>query len=154
MPNHSYSTDYCISWEDFHSNAQVLSLKLQTLGPWKGIIAITRGGLIPAGIIATELDIRLIDTLCISSYKKDDASKNDKVQGELRLLKSIKGDGDGMLLIDDLVDTGKTAHYAKQLLPKAHLAALYAKPTGKPFADTFVTEVSQETWIHFPWDKK
>lgn len=154
MSSHPYLTDYFVSWEEFHSNAVELSLRLKSLGPWNGIVAITRGGLIPAGIIATELDIRLIDTICISSYQKSDETKNDKLQGELRLLKSIEGDGDGMLLIDDLVDTGKTAEYTKQLLPKAHLAALYAKPKGKPFADSFITEVSQETWIHFPWDKE
>lgn len=153
MPSHSYSKDHLVSWEEFHDTAKTLSLKLLPLGPWKGIIAITRGGLLPAGIVATELDIRLIDTLCISSYQKDDSSKDEKIQGELRLLKTIEGNGEGMLLIDDLVDTGKTAVYAKKLLPKAHLASLYAKPTGQTFADTFVTEINQNIWIHFPWDK-
>jgi xanthine phosphoribosyltransferase len=23
---------------------------------------------------------------------------------------------------------------------------------GRPMVDTFITEVSQDTWIHFPWD--
>ena len=27
-----------------------------------------------------------------------------------------------------------------------------AKPAGKPLVDTFITEVSQDTWILFPWD--
>jgi xanthine phosphoribosyltransferase len=121
------------------------------MGPWKGIIAITRGGLVPAAILARELDIRLIDTVCISSYGSGDAD-GDKKQGDLQLLKAAAGDGEGMLLIDDLVDTGKTAKYVRELLPKAHFATVYAKPSGKPLVDTFVTEVSQDTWIRFPWD--
>jgi xanthine phosphoribosyltransferase len=40
----------------------------------------------------------------------------------------------------------------RELLPKAHFAAVYAKPLGRPLVDTFVTEVSQDTWIYFPWD--
>ena len=72
-------------------------------------------------------------------------------QGAIKLLKGVEGDGEGMLLIDDLVDTGKTARYVREILPKAHFATIYAKPAGKPLVDTFVTEVSQDTWIRFPW---
>jgi xanthine phosphoribosyltransferase len=38
------------------------------------------------------------------------------------------------------------------MMPKAHFAAIYAKPKGRAMIDTFVTEVSQDTWIYFPWD--
>ena len=62
------------------------------------------------------------------------------------------GNGDGILIVDDLVDTGKTFHTVRSLYPKAHYAAVYAKPLGKDSLDTFITEVSQDTWIFFPWD--
>ena len=62
------------------------------------------------------------------------------------------GDGTGLLVIDDLVDTGKTARIVRDMLPKAHFATVYAKPLGRPLVDTFITEVSQDTWIYFPWD--
>ncbi|MEH6442436.1 MAG: xanthine phosphoribosyltransferase [Oceanospirillaceae bacterium] len=146
-----YNRDFPVSWEELHRNSRALSWRLLEMGPWKGIIAITRGGLVPAAILARELDIRLIDTVCISSYDSKDAD-GAKVQGDLQLLKAAAGDGEGMLLIDDLVDTGKTARYVRELLPKAHFATVYAKPSGKPLVDTFVTEVSQDTWIRFPWD--
>ena len=67
-------------------------------------------------------------------------------------MKGIEGDGEGFLLIDDLVDTGRTAAVARKMLPRAHFAAVYAKPLGRSLVDSFVTEVSQETWIVFPWD--
>ncbi len=145
-----YSKDYPVSWEELHRNARALSWRLLEKGPWKGIIAITRGGLVPAAIICRELDIRLIDTICIVSYSSEGAEANQ--QGELNILKGVEGDGEGMLLIDDLVDTGRTAQKVREMLPKAHFATIYAKPAGKPLVDTFVTEVSQDTWIRFPWD--
>ena len=48
----------------------------------------------------------------------------------MQVLKGVAGDGDGYLLIDDLVDTGRTAQAVRQLLPKAYFATLYAKPAG------------------------
>jgi len=62
------------------------------------------------------------------------------------------GDGSAVLVIDDLVDTGKTARLVRDMVPKCHYATLYAKPQGQPLVDTFITEVSQDTWIYFPWD--
>ena len=99
----------------------------------------------PAHIIARELDVRLIDTVCISSY-------DDQTQRELAILKSVAGDGEGWLIVDDLVDTGKTGRIVREMLPRAHFATVYAKPAGRPMVDTFITEVSQDTWILFPWD--
>ena len=59
---------------------------------------------------------------------------------------------EGVLIVDDLVDTGKTAKMVREMLPNAHFATIYAKPQGVPVIDTYVTEVSQDTWIYFPWD--
>ena len=149
--NTPYRKDFPISWPELHRDAKALSWRLLEMGPWKGIIAITRGGLVPAAIIARELDIRLIDTLCIVSYKEGEQGEENS-QGELNVLKGVEGDGEGFLLIDDLVDTGRTAKVVRKMLPKAHFATIYAKPAGKPLVDTFITEVSQDTWIRFPWD--
>ncbi len=138
-----------VTWDEFHRHTKALAWRLVNQGPskgrWTGIVAITRGGLVPAAVIARELDIRLVDTVCIASY-------DDETQGNLKILKQVKGDGQGWLIIDDLVDTGKTAQAIRQMLPKAHFACIYAKPAGRPLVDTFVTEVSQDTWILFPWD--
>ena len=137
-----------VSWDQFHRDARALAWRLLDLGPWRGIIAITRGGLVPAAIVARELDLRLVDTVCVGSY--DDATLG--VRGKVEILKGVAGDGEGYLIIDDLVDTGHTARVVRDMLPKAHFATVYAKPAGRPLVDTFVTEVSQDTWILFPWD--
>ncbi len=134
-----------MSWDELHRHSRALAWRLVELGPWQGIIAVSRGGLVPAAIVARELDLRLVDTICIASY-------DDRQQGAIQVLKPIAGDGAGFLIIDDLVDTGKTAQAVRNMLPKAHFATVYAKPAGRPLVDTFVTEVSQDTWIMFPWD--
>jgi xanthine phosphoribosyltransferase len=66
----------------------------------------------------------------------------------------VEGDGEGWLIVDDLVDTGTTARAVREMLPKAHFATVYAKPSGRPVVDTYITEVSQDTWILFPWDSE
>jgi xanthine phosphoribosyltransferase len=141
-----------VSWDQFHRDARALAWRLATFGPFGAMVAITRGGLVPAAIVARELDLRIIETVCISSY----TSAN--TQAELRLLKGVEPlvsgteGGRGVLVVDDLVDTGKTVRIVRQMLPNAHFATVYAKPLGRTMVETFVTEVSQDTWIYFPWD--
>jgi xanthine phosphoribosyltransferase len=147
-----YQDEIVISWPELHRDARYLSHVLANVGEWKGIIAITRGGLVPAALVARELDIRLIDTVCVVSYGAAEAGAAEQAQGDLRWLKSVEGDGDGYLLIDDLVDTDRTAKAVRERLPKAHFATLYAKPLGRAVVDTFVKEFKQEKWIYFPWD--
>lgn len=140
----SYAT---VTWDQLHRDARLLAGTLMPLGPWKGIVAITRGGLIPAAIIARELDCRLVETISVVTY-------DEEAMGEPRILKhpSAAADGEGFLIIDDLVDSGVTAQLVRRVLPNAYFACLYAKPSGRPCTDSFVVEVPQETWILFPWD--
>ena len=140
-----YTKTFPISWEQLHRDSRALAWRLVDLEKWQGIVAITRGGMVPASIIARELEIRHVDTVCVSSY-------DVREQGKITVLKSVNMDGKDWLLIDDLVDTGQTARIVRDMLPKAHFATVYAKPEGRPIVDTFITEVSQDTWILFPWD--
>ena len=142
-----------VSWDQFHRDARALAWRLAGSGPFSALVCITRGGLVPAAIVARELEMRMIETVCIASYHDYDT------QGELQILKPIcdriltdHPDGTGVLVVDDLVDTGKTVRIVRDMLPKAHFATVYAKPAGRPVIDTFITEVSQDTWIYFPWD--
>ncbi|HEY0419571.1 MAG TPA: xanthine phosphoribosyltransferase [Acetobacteraceae bacterium] len=138
---------YTVSWDQLHRDSKALAWRLNDRGPWQGIVAITRGGLIPAAIVARELEARLIETVSVVTY-------NEEERGLPQVIKppAAAGDGEGWLLVDDLVDTGTTAKVVRALLPKAHFATVYAKPKGRPLVDSFITEVSQDTWILFPWD--
>ena len=143
-----YRRNYPISWEQLHRDSKALSWRLHDMHQtWKSIVAVTRGGLVPAAVIARELGIHHIDTVCITSYNWQD-------QGQTKILKAIEGSGKDLLIIDDLVDTGSTAKIVRKMLPEAYFATVYAKPAGKPLVNAYVTEVSQDTWILFPWDSE
>ena len=140
-----------VSWDQFHRDARALAWRLTAAGPFEAMVCITRGGLVPAAVVARELNVRTIETVCIASYH------DYKSQSGLELIKNVSDairatKGKGVLIVDDLVDTGKTAKMVRELLPQAHFATVYAKPMGRPQVDTFITEVSQDTWIYFPWD--
>lgn len=142
-----------VSWDQMHRDSRALAWRLDGKGPddgaWRAIVAITRGGMAPAMIIARELDVRTVDTISVKSYDHQDRT-------QAKVLKSpdkdMMGDGTGILVIDDLVDSGKTLELVRSLYPNAHFATVYAKPKGEPQVDTFITGVSQDTWIFFPWD--
>ena len=142
-----YHATYSITWERIHQDCKILAARLHLEGTWDRIVGVARGGLVPAAIIARELNIRLVDTICVSSY-------SIREQGRTSILKEIHSDdgGKNWLMIDDLVDTGKTAQIVRKALPNAYFATVYSKPEGRPFVDTYIMEVTQDTWILFPWD--
>jgi xanthine phosphoribosyltransferase len=140
-----------VSWDQFHRDSRALAWRLQSEGPFEACIAITRGGLVPAAIVARELNIRVVESVSVKSY-------DHQSQAVPKITKPIAPDliamakaGKKMLIVDDLVDTGATARVVREMLPGAHFATVYAKPKGREMVDTFITEVSQDTWIFFPW---
>src|ERR1700739_2296 len=124
-----------VSWDQFHRDTRALAWRLSGAGPFEVIVTITRGGLVPAAIVARALGIRGIETISISSYR-------DRKQSEIAILKSIAAEilarETGVLVVDDLVDTGATARIVRVLLPAAHFATVYAKPQGRPLVDPFI----------------
>jgi xanthine phosphoribosyltransferase len=143
-----------VSWDEFHRDAKALAERLVAFGPWRGSVAISRGGLVPATIIARALNIRVVETISVVAYDQLSTGA-EEVLGEPKVTKSpnVAGDGEGFLIIDDLVDSGSTARVVRALLPKAHFACVYAKPAGRGLADNVLKEVSQDTWIILPWEQ-
>ncbi len=140
---------HAVPWHEIHRDASHLAQLLKSKGPWRGLLAVSRGGLAPAAIVARILDIRIVETICLASY-------DGEQKGALQVLKAAPadvGDGSGWLLIDDLVDSGATAVAALRMLPGAHLATLYIKPAGRGLVHTFVREIPNDIWIDFPWDR-
>lgn len=143
-----------VSWDQLHRDSRALAWRLDNQGPeegggWRAIVAVTRGGMPPACIVARELNIRTVDCIAIKSY-------DHQTQAEAQMLKGpdpeLMRDGTGVIVVDDLVDTGRTLEVIRSRYPKAHFATVYAKPKGRHVVDTYITEVSQDTWIFFPWD--
>ena len=148
----SSQKSFPVTWDQFHRDSRALAWRLAGMGSFDAVVAIARGGLVPAAIVARELNIRVVECVAVKSY--DHQSK-----GGIQVLKPITEDllqkarnGGKLLIVDDLVDTGATARVVREMLPGAHFATVYAKPKGREMVDTFITEVSQDTWIFFPWD--
>ena len=139
-------TKLFLSWEEIEAHTKALSKKLKERGSWDKLVCITRGGLMPASLISRYLDIKYVDTICLSSY--DEADK----QGQLEVIKEFHSTERNVLVLDDLVDTGKSFIKVKEMLPNAHLACIYAKPKGIPFINSYQIDVPQNTWIVFPWE--
>ena len=135
-----------VSWEQFHNDTRQLASRLIGRKDLKKIICITRGGLIPAGVLSRELEIRWIDTICVAGYNEEERGTTAS------LLKVPETDGEGVLVVDDLVDSGRTGRIIRELMPKAYFVTLYAKPMGQKVVDDFVLAVDQDTWVLFPWE--
>lgn len=139
------SEKYVVTWDMFQMHARKLAERLLPATQWKGIIAVSRGGLFPAAVLARELNIRFVETVCIASYDHDE-------QGTLKVLHRAGGDGEGMIMVDDLVDTGNTARAIREMYPKAKFVTVFAKPAGAELVDDYVIDIPQNTWIEQPWD--
>jgi hypothetical protein len=57
-----------VSWDQSHRDSRALAWRLNGVGPFEAIVCITRGGLVPAAIVARELGIRIIETVSVISY--------------------------------------------------------------------------------------
>ena len=140
-----FTATLSLTWDDIHRDARALARRLRDKGPFLGIVAVARGGLVPAAVLARELELRHVDTVCIASY-------GDGTRQQMAVFKRMEGSGAGWLVVDDLVDTGTTARMVRSMLPGAHYATLYAKPAGRSLVDSFVSEMAQDLWLIFPWD--
>lgn len=142
----NYTEKMKVSWQEAADLSEKLAAALAPRrDEFRTIIAITRGGMVPAAIVARRLDIKHVDTVGVSSYE-------DQMQGTVQVIKSVAGNGEGCLVIDDLVDRGTTAQTIRQMLPKSVIAVLYAKPSGRPYADIAMQDIAQNVWIEFPWE--
>ena len=139
-----------LKWEEFHQDTRAMGEMLKERGPFTGIIAVARGGLVPAAIIAHVLGIRSIDTVCIASYSDETKAKSL----DMEVLRNVAQKEGRWLVIDDLVDTGETAKIVRRLVPSALVACVYAKPLGESTTDIFVRAIPQDTWIVFPWEEE
>jgi xanthine phosphoribosyltransferase len=102
MPSVQSVTYATVTWDQLHRDARSLASSVMSLGTFRGLVAISRGGLIPAAIVARELECRLVESICIVTYAAESGT-----QGEPTVLKSpdAAGDGEGFLIVDDLVDS-------------------------------------------------
>ncbi len=136
-----------ITWEEFHKHSKILCDKIKADGEYNKIVAISRGGLIPAGILAYELNIRNSQAINISSYDED----KQRADQDIEVCSQVGVVDEKTLIVDDLSDTGKTFRILRNIYPNAKYVAVYAKPEGSKMVDIYAQNMPDD-WIVFPWD--
>jgi len=130
--------------------AQMVRMRTPTQQKPDIIIAIARGGLTIAHYLSDHLGLP-VASFTVSSYKDlkrtDDLQMSFKIGGRLN--------GQNVLLVDDVSDSGKTfvraVHYLKQVGARHVVtASLFVKP-GTEFQPNHFVERT-EAYIIFPWD--
>jgi xanthine phosphoribosyltransferase len=139
--------EHIVSWNDIHRFGLLLAEAAAASGPFDGLLAVSRGGLVPATIVAKALGLTAIDVIAVSSY-------SGRRRGEARVLKEPVFGADGRwLVVDDIADSGETLKLVRARYPDAVIATVFAKPAGRPLVDHFAAEVAQDVWVEFPWDR-
>ncbi|MBP3688331.1 MAG: hypothetical protein J6J35_08255 [Alphaproteobacteria bacterium] len=112
------------------------------------LVAVSRGGLIPAQLIAYKLNIRDIRVMKLISYDEDNTRQEIKDISTDRLF-----DGADVYFIDDLADSGATVRYIRKKFPTARLCSLLEKTCCNKHPDITAREgIKENTWVIFPWD--
>lgn len=116
------------------------------------IVTLLRGGLVPARIISDCLNIPQVYTMGVAFY--EDVGKHSMKPIITQPLE-VDLKGKKILLVDDVVDTGKSIVVAIENLKEKqpHLikvAVLHKKPWSEIDPDFYVEE--SDAWIVYPWE--
>jgi xanthine phosphoribosyltransferase len=127
---------HVVSWDEVEDACSKLASQIKQKGDPRicrtsGIIAIARGGLVPAALLAYKLKLDIFGTACIPALNS--SQRND------------------LLIVDDICDTGRTFTQLLRSFPNAVYVSTYVKPKGKPMCEYWSHEVAQDTWVVFPW---
>ncbi len=143
-----------VSWENFYQLCRQLVSKLHDASFRPDmIIAISRGGCIPARILCDYLDVFDLDVIKIEHYH----GVNRQKAATLRYPLSAKISGKRVLLVDDVSDTGDSfAVGTRHLLSNGDpmdlkTAVLHHKTVSSYTPDFYAERVEQWRWIIYPW---
>lgn len=142
-----------ITYEELEQKCVLLAEKIQRseYGP-DMIISITRWGLLSAYFLADLLGIKSIETINISSYVE---WVSEEIRDETKFTKDFSSFR--CLIVDDLVDSGKTMEYIlknyKFTPVWVKIATIFAKEKTRLMPDFFVEKIPAEEWIVFPYER-
>ncbi|MGB9609300.1 MAG: phosphoribosyltransferase [Minisyncoccia bacterium] len=142
---------YKLTWNQFYKDCLLLAKKIKNSNEKiNRIIAISRGGLVPARILSDFLQLP-ISNMVISSYKNLKQLK----EPEIIEVTNINLKNQTVLIIDEVSDTGKTfqralKYFKNQLTKKIYTASPYIKPKTSFIPDFYLKKI--DAWIVFPYD--
>jgi len=142
---------YQVSWEEIEHWSDRVALKIADDCSDVSritLVAVARGGLIPAQLIAYKLGVHDIRIMKLMSYDEGNH------RGEMNDISTDRlFDGKDVYVIDDLGDSGATIKYIRQKLPLAKVCTLLVKNGCQDRPDICGREgMDKNTWLVFPWD--
>jgi hypoxanthine phosphoribosyltransferase len=142
-----------LTWELFGTASRELTQSIVDSGFQPDIvIAIARGGLLPAGAIAYAMGVKAAGTLNVEFYSDIETTLPDPVVLE-PLLDTNAIKGKKLLVVDDVADSGRTLALVVELLrehtDEIRSAVIYTKPASVIAPDFTWRETDR--WINFPW---
>lgn len=142
-----------LTWETFGAAARELAAEIVGSGfvP-EVVVAVARGGLLPAGALAYALGVKAVGTLNVEFYTGVDERLPDPLVLP-PLLDTAALVGRRALVVDDVADTGETLALVLRIVAEhcaqARSAVLYTKPHAVVAPDHVWR--STDRWITFPW---
>jgi uncharacterized protein len=142
------------SWRSVVRDSKTLSSLIKTSGYDPNIVvAICRGGLVPARLVCDFLHIKDLTTIKVEHWGMV-ATPTEKAVIKFPLYVDIKDKR--VLLVDDITDTGDTLRvsleHLKKFEPKEiRTAVLIHKIISGFLPDYYVRKITQWRWVIFPW---
>jgi len=143
----------CLTWDDVDRLLDELAQKIQENGFHPEVlVAIGRGGFVPARILCDLLGVRELASIGIRYY--EDIGRREK---QPRILHPVNADVTGreVLVVDDVSDSGQSLQMAlsemlEQGAREVRIATVHYKPRSLLKPDFFAEKT--ESWIIYPWE--
>lgn len=151
------SNDKSLDWDYINNLCKIVVDKINNQNERvSNIIAVSRGGLIPATIISHMLDVERLYCLGLKSYKGKSKIGGPVIYQEIdkSMLWTMRSNTGCILIIDDICDTGDTFKYIRESvidrLDNTRFVSLILKPKC-PFTPRYFGQKSHK-WIVYPWE--
>ena len=150
------------SWKYIDNACANIAKQYPVTIPRPRIVGISRGGLIPAVLLAKYLKAGEVYSIGLKSYKDDSefASRlhEPDVYQNIQYNCPRLARGEPILLVDDISDEGNTLHYVRKEILNfnstvIYTATIFIKDKTNFAPDIYHVKVPDNQWVVFPWEK-
>lgn len=162
-----------VTWQDVDAWSRDLAARLPAacgVAAFDRVVGIARGGLVPAVLVATHLDVKRIESVQVRLYDGRTKLPEPVLVGTAPSACGASGDGRQTLIVDEIVDSGETLRFLAGLYPEAIRAALVMREIEQPLAQRsglgwrpdeagspsgrgvwVARGMATDRWVLFPW---